>query len=98
MHFIQHLYSQAVDEKERLNFVTSLANSVNKPASQDAFVYATVAQASIQLRLEDYDGARKKLDECEQILESFDSVENIVHASFYRANAEYYKVCWIIQC
>ncbi|KAF2018332.1 hypothetical protein BU24DRAFT_440925 [Aaosphaeria arxii CBS 175.79] len=84
--------TQYSDDEERLSFVTSLAKSVNKPASQDAYVYATVASASIQLRLEDYDGARKKLDESEQILEGFDSVESIVHAAFYRANAEYYKV------
>lgn len=80
------------DEKERLNFVSDLAKRVNKPASQDAYVYATVASASIQLRTGDYDGARKKLDECELILEGFDSVETVVHASFYRAGAEYYKV------
>lgn len=80
------------DDKNRLDFLTSLAKSVNKPASQDAYVFATVAVADIQLRQKDYDGARKKLDECEQILDTFDSVENSVHASFYRASAEYYKV------
>jgi 26S proteasome regulatory subunit N9 len=80
-----------IDENDRLDFVSSLAKTVNKPASQDAYVYATVAVAEIQLREQDYDGARKKLDECEQILDTFDSVENIVHASFYKANAEYYK-------
>ncbi|KAF2008184.1 hypothetical protein P154DRAFT_418930 [Amniculicola lignicola CBS 123094] len=83
--------AQYKDENERLKFVTSLANSVNKPASQDAYVYATVAVASIKLRLADYEGARKQLDECEAILDTFDSVETSVHASFYRANAEYYK-------
>lgn len=80
------------DEDDRLDFLTSLAKSVNKPASQDAYVYATVAVAGIQLKQGDYDGARKKLDECEQILETFDSVEQSVHASFYKASAEYYKV------
>ncbi|KAF2869024.1 hypothetical protein BDV95DRAFT_498919 [Massariosphaeria phaeospora] len=83
--------AQYRDDKERLEFVSTLAKSVNKPASQDAYVYATVAEASIQLRLADYDGARKNLDEAEQILEGFDSVETVVHASFYRASAEYYK-------
>ena len=82
--------------------MTALAKSVNKPASQDAYVYATVAVASIKLRIGDYDGARKQLDECEQILEGFDSVETAVHASFYRANAEYYKarnasICFLAQ-
>ena len=80
------------DDKERLKFVNDLAASVNKPASQDAYVYATVAAASIQLRLRDEEGAKKKLDECEQILDSFDSVETVVHANFYKASAQYYQV------
>ncbi|PSN62381.1 hypothetical protein BS50DRAFT_559733 [Corynespora cassiicola Philippines] len=83
--------TQYKDENERLKFVSDLANRVNKPASQDAYVYATVAAASIQLRLGDYDGTREKLDECEKILDTFDSVETVVHAAFYRASAEYYK-------
>ncbi|KAF2641544.1 hypothetical protein P280DRAFT_469153 [Massarina eburnea CBS 473.64] len=84
--------TQYKDDQERLKFVEDLAVRVNKPASQDAYVYATVATASIQLRTKDYDGARKKLDECEHILEGFDSVETVVHAAFYRASAEYFQV------
>lgn len=38
------------------------------------------------------DGARKDLDSAERILDSFDSVETIVHAAFYDANANYYQV------
>lgn len=38
-----------------------------------------------------YDEARKHLDQCEQILDTFDSVESIVHASFYRVSADYYQ-------
>lgn len=82
----------SIDDKERLAFLQSLADKVNKPASQDAYVYATVAAASVQLQLRDFPDARKKLDESEQILDSFDTVETVVHASFYRVNAEYYKV------
>jgi hypothetical protein len=48
--------------------------------------------ANIQGELENPDEARKILDECEKTLERFDSVETTVHASFYKANAEYYKV------
>ena len=48
--------------------------------------------ANAQIRLQDMDGARKKLDECEKILDNFDTVETVVHAAFYRTNAEYYKV------
>ncbi|KAI9680757.1 MAG: 26S proteasome regulatory subunit [Caeruleum heppii] len=82
--------TECQDDQERLTFLTSLADKVDKPSSQDAFVYATVAVASVKLHLQDYDGARKGLDEAEQILDSFDSVETVVHASFYRVNAEYY--------
>ncbi|KAF2838474.1 hypothetical protein M501DRAFT_935548 [Patellaria atrata CBS 101060] len=83
--------SEIEDDHERLNFLKALADKVNKPASQDAYVYATVAYASMQLELEEYPAARSKLDECERILDSFDSVETAVHASFYKTNAEYYK-------
>jgi 26S proteasome regulatory subunit N9 len=72
--------------------VQALADKVNKPAAQDAYVYATVEVANIHLQLQDYEEARKKLDECEKILDSFDSVETAVHAAFYKANAAYYKV------
>ena len=65
---------------------------MNKPASQDAYIYATVEVASIELQLGHYEGARKKLDECERILDSFNLVETVVHASFYCTNADYYKV------
>jgi 26S proteasome regulatory subunit N9 len=50
-----------------------------------------VAVASIQLQLGDLDGARRNLDECERVLDSFDSVETVVHAAFYRVNADYYS-------
>lgn len=49
--------------------------------------------ASVKLRLKDFEGARKDLDTCQSILDTFDSVENVVHASFYKVNADYYHVC-----
>lgn len=86
------LTSKITEKRERLSFLTALADGVNKPVSQDAFVYATVAVADIQLQLQEYEASRRRLDECEKILDSFDSVETVVHASFYRVNAEYCKV------
>lgn len=69
-----------------------MAEKVNNPNSQDAYVYATVAVATVKLELKDMEGARKDLDKSEKILDNFDSVETIVHAAFYRVNAEYYQV------
>lgn len=83
--------TQCKDSQERLSFLTSVANKVNNPNSQDAYVYATVAVATVKLELKDIDGSRKDLDLSERILDSFDSVETIVHAAFYRVNAEYYQ-------
>lgn len=65
---------------------------VNDKKSQDAYVYAIVAVATVKLELKDLIGARAELDKAEKILDFFDSVETIVHAAFYRANADYYQV------
>ncbi|CZR57522.1 related to 26S proteasome regulatory particle chain RPN9 [Phialocephala subalpina] len=81
---------QCSTSEERLSFLTALAKKVDNPNSQDAYVYATVAVATVKLELDDKDGARKDLDKAEKILDGFDSVETIVHAAFYRVNAEFY--------
>lgn len=62
---------------------------MNKPSSQDAYVYAKTAVASVELQMGRLEEAKKDLDTCEQILDNFDSVENIVHAAFYRVSANY---------
>lgn len=86
------LTNMTADAQERLSFLMGVANKVNNPNSQDAYVFATVAVATVKLELKDLEGARKDLDKSEKILDHFDSVETIVHASFYRVNAEYYQV------
>lgn len=88
-----HIYSnQSADDNERLTFLTDLTEKVDKPSSQDAYVYSLVAAAAVKLTLHKYDGTRNDLDKGEKILESFDSVETEVHAAFYRTNASYYQV------
>ncbi|KAI8670732.1 26S proteasome regulatory subunit [Fusarium falciforme] len=80
------------EDEERLEFLQSVAKKVDNENSQDAYVFALVAVARAKLDLEELDSARKDLDTAERILDSFDSVENIVHASFYDANATYYQL------
>lgn len=80
------------DGNERLDFLTDLAKRVNKPSSQEAFVYAQVAVASVKLQKQDLDGAQKDLAQCESILDNFDSVDTIVHAAFYRTYGDFYQV------
>lgn len=81
------------DDQERLTFLTSLADKVNKPESQDAYIYALADVANVKQRLQDLNGAQKDLETCQKVLDTFDSVETVVHASFYKVNADYYHVC-----
>lgn len=80
------------DDNERLSFLQAVTKKVDNENSQDAKVYASVAVARTKLGLNDLDAARKELDDAERILDSFDSVEAIVHAAFYDASATYYQV------
>lgn len=80
------------DDPERLAFTEAVAKKVDHEDSQDALVFATVAVARVRLNLGDYDRARSDLDKAERILDTFDSVETIVHAAFYGANANYYQL------
>ncbi|KAG5985318.1 hypothetical protein E4U55_006798 [Claviceps digitariae] len=83
--------TQCKDDQERLSFLSSVMKKVDKNHSQDAFVFASVAVSRVKLSLNDLDDARRDLDTAEKILDSFDSVEAVVHAAFYDANASYYQ-------
>lgn len=69
-----------------------MVKKVDKKNSQDALVFVSVAVARVKLNLNKLDDARKDLDASERILDSFDTVETVVHAAFYDANASYYQV------
>ncbi|KAJ9658581.1 26S proteasome regulatory subunit [Neophaeococcomyces mojaviensis] len=79
------------DDEDRATFLESLQKRVNKPESEEAHTYATTELAGVYLRLDEEDKAREQLDTAQTTLDKFDFVENIVHASFYRVNAEYYQ-------
>ena len=71
--------------------MTTIVGKVNTPATQDAYVYALVETASIKLLLAQMDDVRKDLDTASKILDTFDSVDTVIHAAFYRVNADYYS-------
>ncbi|EPE03397.1 proteasome regulatory particle subunit [Ophiostoma piceae UAMH 11346] len=79
------------DDNERLKFLVSVSNKVDNEDAQDAFVYALIAVARVKLSLRDLEGARADLDKAEKALDSFDAIENIVHAEFYDTNSLYYQ-------
>ncbi|TWU78066.1 26S proteasome regulatory subunit [Metarhizium rileyi] len=83
--------TQCKDDQERLSFLLSVVKKVDNDASQDALVFASVAVSRVKLNLNRLDDARRDLDAAEKILDTFDSVEAVVHAAFYDANASYYQ-------
>ncbi|KAK5942370.1 26S proteasome regulatory subunit [Knufia obscura] len=80
-----------IDDEERAEFLETLQKRVNKPEFEEAHTYATTELAAVYLRLDEESKAREHLDTAQTTLDKFDFVENIVHASFYRVNAEYYQ-------
>jgi hypothetical protein len=70
----------------------NIVERVNTPETQDAYVYALVETASLKLLLGEGDVVRKDLDAASKILDSFDSIDTIIHAAFYRVNADYFSV------
>lgn len=79
------------DKQEALTFLESLAKQVDHPSSQDAFVFATIEAARVRLILGSVDGAKESIKKAGDALDEFDSVDPIIHASFYRISADYHK-------
>ncbi|ORX93525.1 PCI-domain-containing protein [Basidiobolus meristosporus CBS 931.73] len=83
--------AQFQDFKEAIDFLSPLIEKVNTPETQDAYVLAIMEVASFRLLLNDLESTKEAMDSSEKILEGFDSVETIIHASFYRVSAQYFK-------
>lgn len=75
-----------------MQFYKTLTQKVDKPTSQEAYVYALVSGAEVKLKMDIENEARKDLDKAQTTLDTFDTVETEVHAAFYRVNAKYYQV------
>lgn len=83
--------NQYENQEDALTFMQSLAKQVDHPASNDAFVFATIEAARIKLLLGDVDGARELTQKAGTTLDTFDSVDPIIHAAYYRVSADYHK-------
>jgi len=52
--------------------------------------------AHYKLIINDIEGCKAAMDECEKILDDLPETEPVINASFYRVSANYYKVIQII--
>ncbi|KAI5478256.1 hypothetical protein MNV49_005321 [Pseudohyphozyma bogoriensis] len=82
---------QFTDGTQGLNFLTALVSKLDTPNTREAFVLATMESAHFKLLLGDGEGTKEAMDACEKILDGLDSVDLVVHASFYRVSGDYYK-------
>lgn len=83
--------NECANQTEALSFLLALSQKVDKPNSRDAYVYATIEAARVKLLLGDIEGAKTSISAAGVILDAFDSVESMIHAAFYRVNADYHK-------
>ncbi|KAF9919872.1 26S proteasome regulatory subunit [Linnemannia zychae] len=83
---------QIPDPKEAREFLRALTEKVNKDDSREAYVLAKMETAHFGLLLGDLDSTKKDLEECGKYLDSFDSVDPQINASFLRVSADFYKI------
>ncbi|KAM0789232.1 hypothetical protein ACM66B_000075 [Microbotryomycetes sp. NB124-2] len=79
------------DGTKALEFLEKLAEKVDSPNTKEAYVLATIESAYFKLLLGDNEATKASMDKCEKILDTLDSVDLVVHASFYRVSGDYYK-------
>ena len=72
--------------------MSGIIEKVNTPATQDAYVYALIETASLKLLQGQIDMVQKELEQANKILDTFDSIDTVIHAAFYRVSADYYSV------
>lgn len=82
---------QYEDASEAMAFLQKLAGESDHPDTQDAHVLLTMEAAHFQLLLNDLNGTKSAMDRCAKLLDTFESVEPVVHASYYRVCGNYHK-------
>lgn len=83
---------QYTDPASALEFLNKLASSMDNAESREAYVFATMEAAHFRLIMGDVVGTKDAMDKCGKILDTFNTVEKDVHASYYRVSGDFYKV------
>lgn len=82
---------QYQDAAEACQFLQKLATESDEAATQDAFVLLSMEAAHFQLLLGELALTKATIDKCAKLLDGFDAVEPVVHASYYRVCGDYHK-------
>lgn len=82
---------QYEDASDALAFLQKLAAEFDKPDTQEAHVLLVMEAAHFQLLLGDLNSTKAAMDKCAKLLDTFESVEPVVHATYYRVCGNYHK-------
>ncbi|KAF9974864.1 26S proteasome regulatory subunit [Actinomortierella ambigua] len=83
---------QFKDINEAKAFLEKITVKVDKETTREAYVFAKMETAHYQLQLGEQDLVKKAMEECQKHLDTFDSVDPLINASFLRVSADYFKI------
>ncbi|GAA5940355.1 hypothetical protein JCM1841_003918 [Sporobolomyces salmonicolor] len=72
-------------------FLETFIPKFDTPETREAFVLVTMERGHFKLLLGEAEETKEAMDKCEKILDQLDSVDLVVHASFYRVSGDYWK-------
>jgi 26S proteasome regulatory subunit N9 len=81
----------SIELQDSVNFLSDIITKVDTSETKDAYVYAVMETTYFKLLMGQTEETKKAIDECEKILDQFDSVETAIYSSFYRVSADYFK-------
>ncbi|PVV04850.1 hypothetical protein BB560_000641, partial [Smittium megazygosporum] len=84
--------NQLQDKNEVDDLFSKVLQIVNTPESQDAYAFALLENGNFKLLQNDLDSTMETMKQAKQIISSLNKVDPVIHASYYRLNADYYKV------
>ncbi|KAG4099627.1 PCI-domain-containing protein [Neocallimastix lanati (nom. inval.)] len=91
--YLARASQQSKDPKESLDFLVSNTEFLKeKKESKDAYCLSVMEAAHYKLIINDSEGCKAAMDECEKILDDLPEIEPVINASFYKVSANYYKV------
>jgi len=90
--YIARASQQCKDPKESLDFLVSNTEFLKEKNVKDAYCLSVMEAAHYKLIINDVEGCKAAMEECEKILDDLPETEPVINASFYRVSANYYKV------
>jgi 26S proteasome regulatory subunit N9 len=91
--FVTRTSTQFSNPTKALEFLNPFIEKFKEDKNgQDAYAFVLAESCLYKLALSQLDECKDRLKLCESLLETIAHCDAIIHTTFYRINAEYYKV------